>query len=658
MTVEQATMAVDVLRRRLEPILVRAGDRRAELDTRLQAHFPQLVDALLPLYAHRWDFAWHLEAMVETALEAAIARPDRLVERDRRRLPDWFCGSDQIGAMGYVDRFAGSIVGVYDRLPHLECLGVTYLHLMPLFAVPDGPNDGGYAVSSYREVAPRLGTMGQLAGLAETLHERGIALVLDFVLNHTADDHEWALAAKAGDPEKQAYYWIFDDREAVEPYARQLREIFPNRGGDAFVWREDVAGGKWVWSTFYPFQWDLNYGNPALLRAILGEMLFLANQGVDVLRLDAVPFLWKKPGSPCENLPEAHLVVRALNAAAAIAAPSLVFKSEAIVHPDEVARYVRPDECRLSYNPLLMCSLWDALATRDARHLRDILARRYATPEGTAWVNYLRCHDDIGWGMANEDMVTLGIDPNGHRRFLNAFYTGRFPGSFARGLPFQENPRTGDCRVSGTCAALAGLETAEAAGDPMLIDHAVRRIILMHALIYTLGGIPLLYLGDEIAQANDPTYTERLAEAADNRWVHRPYFADDRLTRALQQPTTPEGRVLSALVRLGELRKSMPALGVGKLRPIDLDGRYTLAFEREVESQKCTIVANFSEHRVDIEGEPLGPHAVRDLWNDEVFEPNRKHTLEPYGLMILTADRSERRSGRSDATRVHEAASS
>jgi amylosucrase len=638
MTPAETRIALSTLRCRLTPLLERAGRRREVIETRLEAQLPRLVDALLPLYAHRWDVAWHIEAIVETALKAAIARPAPLAERDRSRPPDWFRGAEQIGAMGYVDRFAGSIVGLYDRLPHLERLGVTYVHLMPLFRVPDGPNDGGYAVSSYREVAPRLGAMDQLAHLAETLHQRGMALVLDFVLNHTADDHAWAEAAKAGDPEKQAYYWMFDDRAAVEPYARHLRQIFPDRGGDAFVWREDVAGGKWVWSTFYPFQWDLNYANPAVLRAILGEMLFLANQGVDVLRLDAVPFLWKKPGSSCENLPEAHLVVRALNAAAAIAAPALVFKSEAIVHPDEVARYVRPDECRLSYNPLLMCSLWDALATRDTRHLRDILGRRHATPDGTAWVNYLRCHDDIGWGMANEDMVALGIDPEGHRRFLNAFYTGRFPGSFARGLPFQENPRTGDCRVSGTCAALAGLEAAEADGNPALIDQAVKRIIVMHALVYTLGGIPLLYLGDEIAQPNDPSYTDRLAEAADNRWVHRPYFSDHRLARALDDPATPEGLVLTAIRRLGALRKQAPALGVGTLRTIALDPRYTLGFERRVQQQTLTIVANLSEHWVDIEAERLGPRCSHDLWNHVVFDPDKTHTLEPYGLMILASE--------------------
>lgn len=355
-----------------------------------------------------------------------------------------------------------------------------------------------------------------------------------------------------------------------------------------------------------------------------------------MLRLDTVPFLWKKPGTPCENLPEAHLVVRALNAAAAIAAPSLVFKSEAIVRPDEVARYVRPDECRLSYNPLLMCSLWDVVATRDTRHLRDILSRRYATPEGTAWVNYLRCHDDIGWGMANEDMVALGIDPEGHRRFLNAFSTGRFPGSFARGLPLQENPGTGDCRVFGTCTALAGLEAAEAAGDATLIDLAVRRIILLHALVYTMGGIPLICLGDEIAQPNDPIYTDRIAEAADNRWVHRPFFADDRLARVLEQPSTPGGRVLAALVRLGALRKATPALGAGRLRLLDLDPRYTLAFERIAGGERVTIVANLSECWVDLDGERLGDASSHDLWTKTVVDRERCRTLDPYNLIIVS----------------------
>jgi glycosidase len=623
------------LRRRLAPLLETAGERRAAIDRRLSAAVPQLVEALLPLYGHRWDFAWHLEAIVETAIKAAIARPEPLMQRDASRGPDWITGNEQIGAMAYVDRLAGSIVGLYDRLSHLERLGVTYLHLMPLFKVPDGPSDGGYAVSSYREVAPRLGTMAQLADFAEELHRRGMALVLDFVLNHTADDHSWAAAAKAGDKEKQGFYWVFDDRSAVEPYARHLREIFPERGGDAFIWRDDLDGGKWVWSTFFPFQWDLNYTNPALLGAILGEMLFLANQGVDVLRLDAVPFLWKKAGTSCENLPQAHLVVRALNAAAAIAAPSLIFKSEAIVHPDEVARYVRPDECRLSYNPLLMCSLWDALATRDSRHLRDVLRNRHATPPGTAWVNYLRCHDDIGWGMANEDMVALGIDPDGHRRFLNAFYTGRFPGSFARGLPFQENPRTGDCRVSGTCAALAGLEAAEEAGDTVLIEHAVRRIILLHSLVYTIGGIPLLYMGDEIAQPNDQSYAGRPEEAPDNRWVHRPFFSDDRLAQALCEPESPAGRVLRALVRLGELRRKEPALATGELRLLDLDARYILAFERERNGQALIVVSNMSEHCLPVSKRPMESGQVWDIWRDEPFEMSREIMLEAYEFMIL-----------------------
>jgi hypothetical protein len=252
-----------------------------------------------------------------------------------------------------------------------------------------------------------------------------------------------------------------------------------------------------------------------------------------------------------------------------------------------------------------MCSLWDALATRDTRHLRDILRRRHATPAGTAWVNYLRCHDDIGWGMANEDMAALGIDPDGHRRFLNAFYTGRFPGSFASGVPFQENPRTGDCRVSGTCAALAGLDSAIVSGQPTLIEHAVRRIILMHALVYSMGGIPLLYLGDEIGQPNDQTYADRPDEAPDNRWVHRPFYSDDRLATALHMPQSPEGLILSALVRLGQLRQHESALTAGALTVLELEPRFVVAFRRSAEGHSLTIIGNMSEHEVAIDTRPL-----------------------------------------------------
>jgi amylosucrase len=621
--------------------------RRAAFEARLGKNLPRLLAALHDLYGWRYDFFWHLEQLLRTAADSAVARAEDLAALDaaREAAPAWFEDHRVLGAVCYVDRFAGSLAGLRARIPYLRRLGLGYLHLMPLFRSPPGENDGGYAVSDYRMVDPALGTMAELSALARELRRAGISLVLDLILNHTADDHPWALAAKAGNAEAQALYWMFDDRRLPDRYQPHLRAIFPERGGDSFTWRPDVPGphgGKWVWTTFYPFQWDLNYRNPALLTAIAGEMLFLASQGVEVLRLDAVPFLWKEPGTNCESRPEAHTVVRALNAVAAIAAPALVLKSEAIVHPDEVVRWVGAEECRLSYHPLLMALLWEALATGETRLLADALARRHALPEGTAWISYLRCHDDIGWGFADEDALRLGLRPADHRAFLNAFYCGRVPMSFARGLPFQENPATGDCRICGTLASLAGLEQAEEAGDPVAVDLALRRILMLHGIILTVGGVPLLYLGDEIAQLNDYGFRDDPRTAADARWVHRPRFPDDRLARALA-PTeeSPEARVFRGLERLLALRRATPALAGNRLHLVELESPHLLAYRREHAGARCLVLASFSARALELEPAPLlaamGAATLRDPLDGQEVAAGRRLALAPYAFHCLVA---------------------
>ena len=264
-----------------------------------------------------------------------------------------------------------------------------------------------------------------------------------------------------------------------DAYERTLREIFPDARAGSFTYRPDM--GKWVWTTFYSFQWDLNYGNPAVFRAMLEEMLSLANVGVEVLRLDAVAFIWKQMGTNCENLPEAHMIIQAYNALARIAAPALLFKSEAIVHPDEVARYISPQECQLSYNPLLMALLWESLATREVKLLQHSLAERFSITPGCAWVNYVRVHDDIGWTFDDAAANRLGINGYDHRRFLNAFYTGRFPGSFAAACPSGEPahgrcPHLGHVRVAGRAGegAARGGQRGGRAGRPAHPAHPQR----------------------------------------------------------------------------------------------------------------------------------------------------------------------------------------
>ncbi len=644
MGLEQTPVAADAVCRDLRTLIDPSG--RDAFEARLRRHFNEIEHTLRALYGGEPDFADELTRILETAARGWADRSLELRAHDLEREADpaWFLDHHHMGAVCYVDRFAGDLQGLRSRLDYFAELGITYLHLMPLFRTPDGDNDGGYAVSDYRSVAPEIGTMAELADLAAEFRRRGISLVLDFILNHTADNHAWAQRAKAGDPAFQAYYFMYDDREEPERFLPMLREIFPDRGGDSFIWRGDVAGphcGKWVWSTFYPFQWDLNYRNPAVFRAILGEMLFLANQGVEILRLDAVPFLWKAPGTTCENLPEAHLIVQALNALSDIAAPSLVFKSEAIVHPDEVARYIDPGQCHLSYNPLFMVLMWEALATRDTRHIHYCLETRFRTAEGTAWVNYIRSHDDIGWGFADQDAHHLGIDPYGHRRFLNDFYSGEFTGSFANGLRFQENPRTGDCRIVGTLASLAGLERAIEHGDDREISYSIRRILLMHGLIMTLGGVPLIYLGDEIAQLNDDGFRDDPGHSRDRRWVHRPLFDERRLDHARNVPESPEGQVFAGLKRLIAIRKQQEALSGNDMAPFRLDERYLIAYHRTSGRGRMTIIGNLSEHQIDVAYDALQPHSadgkVRDMVSEMELDLRSGLAIEPYQLLLIKA---------------------
>ncbi|TLM83061.1 amylosucrase [Pseudarthrobacter sp. NamE5] len=595
-------------------------------DHRLERHFPALSHLFGSLYGSRPDWMDQLAALVVQSARSWQERPAELkaLDAERESNSNWFQSNRMLGGVCYVDRYAESLAGVRERIPYFKELGLTYLHLMPLFLAPEPHSDGGYAVSSYRQVNPKLGTMAQLQSLAAELKSNGISLVVDFIFNHTSDEHEWARKAAAGDPEYSDYYWIFPDRTMPDAFEQNVREIFPENHPGSFIQMED---GRWVWATFHTYQWDLNYSNPDVFRAMAGEMLFLANQGVDILRMDAVAFIWKQLGTSCENLPEAHTLLRAFNAVTRLAAPSLLFKSEAIVHPDEVALYIDPAECQLSYNPLQMALIWESLATRDVWLLAQALERRHNIPAGTAWVNYVRSHDDIGWTFADEDAAELGINGFDHRRFLNSFYVNRFPGSFARGVPFQDNPKTGDCRISGTTASLCGMEV-----DPA---EAVERILLAHSVPFSTGGIPLLYLGDEVGQVNDYSYAREPGHEDDSRWVHRPRFPEEQYARRTD-PSTPEGAIYAGLQRMITVRSAAPELAGSTLIPFDTHNSGVLAYQRPASAAtggetRVLALANFSDSPQTLPAETFGgflPAAV-DILSEAKLQLDDGVTLLP-----------------------------
>ncbi|MEM8866236.1 MAG: amylosucrase [Planctomycetota bacterium] len=617
---------------RVEPVEWEAFTRR------LDANFAELFAPLYELYGQQYDFFFHVEMMVQTIAESWIGRAADLRGLDaiREDDPGWFQSHRMVGATCYLDLFAGGFEQLGEKLPYLKELGITYLHLMPIFRTPPGEDDGGYAVSDYRETDPALGTVDELRDVCSLLRQHGISLALDFVLNHTADDHQWAKQALAGSKEHQDFYLMFPDRKTPDAYEQHLEDVFPDDHDGAFSYRPRIK--QWVWTTFHTYQWDLNYSNPAVLRQMTEEMLFLCNLGIEVVRMDAVAFLWKELCTTCQNLPNAHNVLRALSAAAKIAAPAAALKSEAIVHPDEVCKYIDTKECQLSYNPQLMALLWDALATRKTTALRVAMQKRFQIPDGCAWVNYIRCHDDIGWAFSDEDIHAAGFDPRSHRRFLTQFYTGQHEGSFSRGLKFQENPETGDARVSGMTASLAGLEHAIAIDDPAEIDLAIRRIVLLHGVIMTIGGMPLIYLGDEIAMENDYSFEEDEEKHTDSRWVHRPPFDWDR-SEQRHDADTPHGRVYQNLLRLIQLRTQSLAFDRAETQFVDLGNEHTFAFFRNRDEHSLLMIGNFSEHSQTIPAKRLRGLGLRktlvDIFKGEVVTAGRQLDLEPYQFMAL-----------------------
>ena len=576
---------------------------------RLDLWFADVHVPVSSLYGEQCDGL--VGQLLQVALAATVARPADLRDVDRRREvdPRWYQHQRMVGYVAYTDRFAGTLEKLSGRLDHLAELGVTYLHLMPLLKPREGANDGGYAVADYRAVDPRVGTMDDLAKLAAELRDRDMSLCVDLVLNHTAREHPWARGWLAGDPEYADFYHAYPDRTMPDAYEATVNDVFPDQAPGSFTWVDEAGddNGAWVWTSFFPYQWDLNWDNPRVFAAVLETILWLANRGIEIFRLDAVPFMGKRLGTSCMNQPEVHDIVQAMHALTKIAAPAVVFKAEAIVAPDDLVAYLgghhryRP-ECELAYHNQLMVMLWSSLATKDARLAVQSLRRLRPIPAETSWATYVRCHDDIGWAVGDVDARAVGYDPVAHRDFLNAFYSGRFPLSFAHGELFGENPRSGDARISGSAAALCGISGAKERGDAAALDAGIRRLVLLHAVTLGWGGVPLLYMGDELAQGNDASYRADPALAEDNRWMHRPYF-DDAAAARRHEPGTVEGRVFGWFRALVRTRAGLSALhAAGESAVLPTDSPHVLAWRRRhPRSGHFVGLVNFSDQPTTVD---------------------------------------------------------
>ncbi len=610
---------------------------QADLQARVERYLNDLQSGLQVVYPQAEAVAQRVAQVIGQNL---AQRPAELLALDLRRVhtPDWFQQPHMHGYIAYADRFAGNLKGVAEHIPYLKELGIRYLHLMPLLLPREGESDGGYAVADYRRVRPDLGSMDDLEALCTQLRQEDISLCLDLVLNHVAREHPWAEAARKGDPHYRGYFYIFPDRTLPDAFERSLPEVFPDFAPGNFTWDDELKG--WVWTTFHSWQWDVNWSNPEVFLEYLDLILWLANKGVEVFRLDAIAFIWKRLGTSCQNQPEVHALTQALRAAVRMAAPAVAFKAEAIVAPEDLMAYLGTGAhygkvSDLAYHNTLMVQIWSSLASRDTRLFTQALRRFPQKPPSTAWATYLRCHDDIGWAISDTDAAAVGLSGPAHRQFLSEFYKGDFPGSFARGMHFQENPATGDRRTSGSTASLAGLETALASGNPRLIHLALERILLAHAVFIGYGeGIPLIYMGDELGLLNDYDYVQDPAHKDDNRWLHRPKM-DWAKAEKRQQEGTLEHRLFHGIKRLLEARARTPQLHAAfPTEALWQSNPHLLVLKRAHPMGTLVQVYNFSEQDQPLPWETLRTEGIVQPY-DRIEENIAPAYLRPYARLWL-----------------------
>ena len=563
--------------------------------SRLKAAEAELHGLYMQLYHDENAYDYFL-SMLE---KMYAARSEELKKWDDKRLadPDWYKKNDVLGTLMYVDCFDEDLKGVKEHLDYLQETGISYLHMMPLLQSPKGRSDGGYAVSDFRKVQPQLGTMEDLADLCQECHHREMAVCLDFVMNHTSEDHEWALRARQGEKEYQDRYYFYADQSIPAEYEKYVPQVFPTTAPGNFSWCEQAK--SFVMTTFYPYQWDLNYANPAVFNDMCENMLYLCNQGIDVVRLDATPYIWKTLGTNCRNLPEVHVLVRMMRIASEIVCPSLLLLGEVVMEPSKVVPYfgtVDKPECHLLYNVTTMASTWHTIATRDVRLLKQQLMTVFALPKQYTFLNYLRCHDDIGWGLDYEFLKQFGIQEVAHKAYLNSYLRGQEWGSDSRGELYNDDPRLGDARLCGTTASLCGLEAALYEKNEWKIDHAIQLILMLHAFLFTQSGIPVLYEGDEIGQLNDYSYHNDPDKKQDSRYLHRGKLNWENVKHR-NDPAYPEARIYQGILQLEKIRKKHDLFAAdADTWIVETYNEHVLGIGRYAREEKLIALFNFSEY--------------------------------------------------------------
>lgn len=594
--------------------------KTAEYIKRFEERYDELKWLYCELYNNNMEaFDWLCDSLYGYYQERNADL--KKLDRSRVKNPDWYKQNDLLGMMMYTNAFAGTLKGVKEKLPYVKSCGVNYLHFMPLLESPKGRDDGGYAVADFRKVKPELGTMEDLEDLTAECHRQGISCCLDFVMNHTSEDHEWARAARNGDPVARSRYFFYDDWFVPNIYEETVPEVFPTTAPGNFTWINDC--NQVVMTTFYPYQWDLNYANPMVFNDMVGNMLYMANRGIDVIRLDAVPYIWKQIGTNCRNLPQVHTLVRMMRIISEIVCPGVLLLGEVVMEPSKVVPYfgtVDKPECHMLYNVTTMASTWNTIATKDVGLLKRQMDQVCALPKDYVFLNYLRCHDDIGWGLDYDWLAQFCIDEVAHKKFLNDYFTGKGYNSDSRGELYNDDPRLGDARLCGTTASLSGLEAGQYEANADKIGQAIACDLMLHGYLLAQSGIPVLYSGDEIGQTNDYTYKNDPDKCADSRYLHRGNFPWDKVEN--KDPVAM--KIFDALRHMEDIRASHDVFSCNaNVYTIETGCASVLGIVREYAGHELRAFFNFSnidqliwtmpEDQADIYTDLISGKTLREL---------------------------------------------
>lgn len=584
---------------------------------RMEKHQDELRWLYMELYGNDAMYAELCEQMHDYYSKRSTELKKRDIKKEKN--PDWFKEKEMLGMMLYIDNFAGNLKGVEKKLAYLKECNVNCLHLMPFLDTPKGKSDGGYAVADFRKVRPDLGTMKDLARLTEKCHENGMNVCMDFVMNHTSEEHEWAKRARAGEGEYMSRYFFYDNGDIPARYEETVPQVFPTTAPGNFTWLPEIE--HYVLTTFYPYQWDLNYRNPRVFNEMMYNFLFLANQGMDIIRIDAVPYIWKELGTSCRNLKKVHTIVRMMRMIAEIVCPSVILLGEVVMEPEKVVPYfgtVEKPECHMLYNVTTMATTWNSIATRDIRLLKkqmDIVSR---LPKQYTFLNYLRCHDDIGWGLDFDTMKQWGMEEPSHKRYLNDYFTGKIADSISRGELYNDDPVTQDARFCGTTASMCGIEAAGFEGNAEKMQTAIQEDLMLHAYMLTQSGIPMLYSGDELGQVNDYSYKDDAEKASDSRYLHRGAFLWE-LADKRKDLSTVQGQLFQMLNRLEQIRRQENVFSQeAEVYTYDVHNDSILGILREYKGEQFIALFNFSESEQTAWMQEEG--IFRNLVNGEIVE--------------------------------------